>query len=72
MALPIGSPNSLLRKMADKLAEVRREPTPETTAFTMTMPKPSLFDKLKAAGEKVKAQEAHNNNLPPRNRGERE
>ena len=60
MMLPIASPNMLLRKMADKLSEVRK---PHETEQQVTSPKkPSLADKLEAASEKVKAQDAHNKN----------
>ena len=59
MALPIGSTSELLRKMADKLSEIRQPM--DIPDKTVAKPK-TLEEKLRAANEKVKAQEAHNNN----------
>jgi hypothetical protein len=70
MALPIASAGLLLRKMADKLAEVR-EPADELHQPAKL--KQTLTEKLQAASEKAKAQGAPNNkNIQPGKRAERE
>jgi len=71
MAFPLGSTRELLRKVADKLAEVRN-PSKTTDKSTET-PKPkTLAEKMQAAGEKVKAQDEQQKNIIPHKREERE
>ncbi|MDR3020567.1 MAG: hypothetical protein LBU66_06660, partial [Treponema sp.] len=64
MALPIGSTSELLRKMADKLSEVRKP---------LEKPKPRTLEaKLQAAKEKANAQDTQHKNTKSRKREERE
>ena len=64
MGFPIASPNTLLRRMANKLAEVRKpiEQPEQQTALSTSQKKPTLADKLHAAGEKAKNHDAHSSN----------
>jgi len=71
MVFPLGSTSQLLRKVADKLAEVRKPP--ELADKSTESPKPkTLAEKMQAAGEKVKAQDENNTNKKPHKREERE
>ena len=73
MGFPIASPGTLLSRMANRLAEARKPiEQPEQQADTsVSSKKPSLADKLQAAGEKAKNQDTHNNNNPSQKREER-
>ena len=55
MALPIGSTGELLRKMADRLAEVRAEPESKEPEKPPTDKKTPIGERIKAGNVKVKA-----------------
>jgi hypothetical protein len=79
MKLPMGSPGELLQRVSDKLAEVRKPPEkPEQAAdkpkqATAEKIKPkSLADKLQAANEKAKEQDAKNSSTITNKRDKRD
>ena len=68
MALPMGGTGELLRKVEDKLAEIRQpSEQPAQSAKLKT-----LAEKMQTANEKVKAQDAQNNNTNTKTRNKRE
>ena len=79
MSYPLGSTGALLRKMAEKLKEVRKPP--EKAEQTAEKPKKSFEDKLKSAQERADAHNAtrssrvnaqKNNNKTQKKKGENE